>query len=44
MAACDENISHWRAEIRELEQRITEEEGIKEQFAAQAAAVSRLKS
>jgi hypothetical protein len=26
MAACDENISHWKAEIRELEQKITDEE------------------
>jgi hypothetical protein len=43
MAACVENISHWRAEIRELEQKIAEEEAKKEDFAAQAAAVSRLK-
>jgi predicted RNase H-like nuclease (RuvC/YqgF family) len=43
MAACDENISHWKAEIRELEQKITKEEAKKEQFAAQADAVSRVK-
>jgi phosphomevalonate kinase len=41
IAACDENISHWRAEIRELERKITEEEKRKEEFASQAAAVSR---
>jgi hypothetical protein len=43
MAACDENISHWKAEIRELEQKITKEEAKKEKFAAQADAVSRVK-
>jgi phage shock protein A len=43
MAACDENIAHWRAEIRELEQKIAEEEAKKEKFATQADVVSRLK-
>jgi hypothetical protein len=41
MASCDENISHWKTEIRELENKITEEEKRKEEFASQAAAVSR---
>jgi hypothetical protein len=41
VAACDESIAHWRAEIRELEQKITEEEAKKEKFVIQAAAVSR---
>jgi chromosome segregation ATPase len=41
IAACDENISHWRAEIRELERKIAEEEKKKEEFTSQAAAVSR---
>jgi DNA-binding protein H-NS len=43
VAACDENIAHWRAEIRELEQKITEEVAKKEKFVTQAAAVSRLR-
>jgi hypothetical protein len=43
MASCDENISLWRAEIRELETKIAEEEKRREEFAAQAAAVSRTK-
>jgi uncharacterized coiled-coil DUF342 family protein len=41
IAACDENISHWRAEIRDLEQKIAEEEGKKKKFVSQAAEVSR---
>jgi chromosome segregation ATPase len=41
IATCDDNISHWKAEIRELEQKITEEEGKKEKLVSQAAAVSK---
>jgi predicted RNase H-like nuclease (RuvC/YqgF family) len=43
MAACEENISCWKAEIRELEKKIAEEEKKREEFASQAAAVSRVK-
>jgi hypothetical protein len=43
MASCDENISCWKAEIRELEKKIAEEEKRKEEFASQAVAVSRVK-
>jgi hypothetical protein len=43
IASCDENISHWKAEIRELEKKIIEEEKKKEEFISQAAAVSRAK-
>jgi hypothetical protein len=43
MASCDDNISCWKAEIRELEKKIAEEEKRKEEFASQAAAVSRVK-
>ncbi|WJX55479.1 hypothetical protein P8452_41246 [Trifolium repens] len=43
MTACDENISCWKAEIRELEKKIAEEETKREGFASQAAAVSRVK-
>jgi hypothetical protein len=43
MIACDENISLWKAEVRELEQKIAKEEAKKEQFAAQADVVSRAK-
>jgi hypothetical protein len=43
MASCDENISCWKAEIRELEKKIAEEEKKKGEFAFQAAVVSRVK-
>jgi hypothetical protein len=43
MISCEENISCWKAEIRELEKKIAEEEKRKEEFASQAAAVSRVK-
>ncbi|MCI35016.1 hypothetical protein A2U01_0056237, partial [Trifolium medium] len=37
------NISKWKAEIRELEEKIVQEESKKEQFAAQAVEVPRAK-
>jgi predicted RNase H-like nuclease (RuvC/YqgF family) len=43
MSACEENISCWKAEIRELEKKIAEEETKRERFASQAAAVSRVR-
>jgi hypothetical protein len=43
MASCEENISCWRAEIRELEKKIAEEETKREEFASQTAAISRAK-
>jgi predicted XRE-type DNA-binding protein len=43
VAACEDNIAKWKAEIRELEAKIAQEEQMKEQFAAQAVEVPRSK-
>ncbi|MCI47429.1 hypothetical protein A2U01_0068671, partial [Trifolium medium] len=41
--ACEDNISQWKTEIRELKEKIAQEELKKEQFTAQAAEVLRAK-
>ncbi|MCI72170.1 hypothetical protein A2U01_0093433, partial [Trifolium medium] len=43
VVACEDNISKWKSEIRELEENIAQEELKKEQFVAQAVEVPRVK-